>query len=462
MAHLLLFRDCCANRLINQDLTPDAVTMQKARCEMRKIMLATALALIPISVLAIALSQERTWGGPDVEEGDEVAVAPDGSVYVAGTTLSFGAGDRDAFLLKFAPDGSLAWQRTYGTGPVEEFARADEFGLGVAAAPDGSAYVTGQFADGNLFLAKFDPNGTLLWQRTWGDNGNVSNGVEVAADGSVYVSGITFTFDVGQGDAILLKFTPAGSLVWARTWGGPFFDAARDVAIGADGGIYIAGDTNSFFANDAFVVKFAPDGTVLWARDWGTQGAAGTGFTAAFGVGTAPDGSVYITGNSNGTGVDETVILVKFDANGALVWETLAQPRFGTGLDVAVGVDGNVYVTGIADPDAGGDLFVLKLLPTGRARETRTWGGAEPESGASIAAAPDGSLVVAGYAGAPPYRFRRGQHRTTTPNSFLLTATGTVTVPAGLVATPAGVVTSPNGSLTFAGATDAAMLRLQP
>jgi beta-propeller uncharacterized protein DUF5122 len=41
-----------------------------------------------------------------------VDVAPDGSVYVAGTTLSFGAGDRDAFLLKYNTDGTLAWQRT--------------------------------------------------------------------------------------------------------------------------------------------------------------------------------------------------------------------------------------------------------------------------------------------------------------------------------------------------------------
>lgn len=428
----------------------------------RVIVLGTVLVLVQIPLLALVLSQQRTWGGPDVEEADEIAVAPDGSVYVAGTTLSFGAGDRDAFLLKFAADGSLAWQRTYGTGPVEEFTRADEFGLGVAAAPDGSAYITGQFADGNLFLAKFDSDGNLLWERTWGGNGNVSNGVEVAPDGSVYVAGITFTFDVGQGDALLLKFAPHGALIWARTWGGPFFDAARDVALGPDGGIYLAGDTNSFFANDAFLVKFAPDGTVLWERDWGTAGTSEAGLTAAFGVGTWQDGSVYITGNSFGTGVDETVILVKFDPNGLLVWEKLAEPSFGTGTDVAVGPDGHVYVTGIADPDAGGDLFVLKFLPDGRARETRTWGGAEQESGQSIAIAPDGTIVVAGLAGAPPYRFRHVRHRTRVPNSFLVTPTGTVTVPPGIVGVPSGVVTNPNGSLSFAGATDAVFLRLQP
>src|SRR2546430_6921669 len=111
--------------------------------------------------------------------------------------------------------------------------------VGVAAAPDGSAYVTWELSEGNLFLARFDPNGNLQWQRTWGNNGNVGNAVKVAADGNVYVAGFTFTFGAGQGDALLLKFAPDGTLLWARTWGGAGFDNARDLAIGADGGIYI-------------------------------------------------------------------------------------------------------------------------------------------------------------------------------------------------------------------------------
>src|SRR5437660_172502 len=138
---------------------------------MRKpiLWITSALALAQISLVAISLSQQITWGGPDIDQGSDVAVASDGGVYVTGTTQSFGAGGRDAFLLKFAVDGSLAWQRTYGTAPTQ-FTTGDEFGQGVAGAPDGSAYITGEFGEGNLFLAKFDVGGNLLWQRTWGDN----------------------------------------------------------------------------------------------------------------------------------------------------------------------------------------------------------------------------------------------------------------------------------------------------
>ena len=84
------------------------------------------------------------------------------------------------------------------------------------------------------------------------------------------------------------------------------------------------------------------------------------------------------------------------------------------------------------------------------------------EIGESIAVGPDGSLLVVGAAGAPPYRFRKIPNKTVAPNAFLVTPVGTVTVPGGLVGTPAGMVTNPNGSLTFAGATDAFVLRIQP
>src|SRR6188768_840881 len=123
---------------------------------MRKTMaVGLTLILIQVPLLAYVLLQQRTWGGPDRDGAHGVAVAADGSVYVTGSTRSFGAGGEDAVLLKYGTNGSLIWQRTYGTAP-DDLNSGVESGIGVAVAPDGSGVVMlGNYRDGNIFVAKF-------------------------------------------------------------------------------------------------------------------------------------------------------------------------------------------------------------------------------------------------------------------------------------------------------------------
>ena len=85
----------------------------------------------------------------------------------------------------------------------------------------------------------------------------------------------------------------------------------------------------------------------------------------------------------------------------------------------------------------------------------------EGESGASIAIAPGGAILVAGSAGASPYSLTRGSKNAKAASTFLNTIVGTVTEPAGVVGNPAAVVNVPNGSQTFAGVSDAFLLRVQ-
>ena len=60
----------------------------------------------------------------------------------------------------------------------------------------------------------------LLAERTWGGaERDGANGVAVAADGSVYVTGETRSFGEGDGDAFLLKYSAKSRLLWRRTYG---------------------------------------------------------------------------------------------------------------------------------------------------------------------------------------------------------------------------------------------------
>jgi hypothetical protein len=400
---------------------------------MRKtLVIGAGLLLVQIPLLALILLQERTWGGANHDDANEVAFASDGSVYVAGTTVS-ADGDFDAFLLKYGPDRALAWERTYGTPLNQESGFDDEFAAGLAVAADDSVYVTGQLGTGVLFLAKFSANGELLWDSTWGENGTIGTGAAIDADGNIYISGLSFVVNNGANDteALLLKFDPNGNVAWATAWGGAGFDAARAVAVGTDG-VYMTGETNSFFANDAFLVKFTFDGGVVWERDWGVDGiqAPFTGLTAAYGIATDGAGNVYITGNTFDTGHSKNIILVKFDAAGTLLWEKIGGPGFGNGADVAVSADdGAVFVSGnmlADDPDFfGGHAFVAEFTFAGKARKANTWGGSlnDSASAESVVVDASGGIVTAGLAGPGPYEFGRASNSAKTPDAHLVIPT---------------------------------------
>ena len=397
---------------------------------MRKtIVFGLGLLLVQIPLLALTLLQERTWGGADHDDASGVAAAADGSVYVAGTTVS-ADGDRDVFLLKYGPDRALVWERTYGSPLNQETGFDDEFGAGLAVAADGSAYVTGGFGTGVLFVAKFSAAGELLWDSTWGENGTIATGAAVDSNGNLYVSALSFVINNSENDteALLLKFDPHGAVVWARAWGGTGFDAARAVAVSSDG-VYIAGETNSFFANDAFLVKFGFDGSVLWERDWGVDGvqAPNTGLTSAYGMATDGSGNIYVTGSASDTGHSKNIILVKFDGSGTLVWERIGGPGFGAGRDVAVAADdAAVFVSGNIlsdDPDFfGGHAFVAEFTSAGKAKKANTWGGSFDDSASAEAVVLDASNVVvtAGVAGPGPYEFGRSSNSARLPDSHLV------------------------------------------
>jgi hypothetical protein len=200
------------------------------------------------------------------------------------------------------------------------------------------------------------------------------------------------------------------------------------VATGFDG-VYLAGETNSFFANDAFLVKFDFEGNVLWERDWGVDGiqAPFTGLTSAFGVGADGEGNAYITGSASDTGHRKNIVLVKFNAAGDLVWEKIGGPGFGTGLDVALSPDNSaVFVSGNIlsdDPDFfGGHAFVAEFTSGGRAKKANTWGGSFDDSASaeSIVVDASGLVVTAGFAGPGPYEFGRASNSAKAPSAHLV------------------------------------------
>jgi hypothetical protein len=415
---------------------------------------------------AQTLLSETTWGGNGSDVSDGVAIAADGSSYVVGitdsfTTDQFGIASPRIFLVKFAPGGSLVWQRIWNGTTVRGLGRT-----GVALGADGSVFVTGVSANnGNdAVLLKFDANGNLLWERTWGGaDSDESLAVAAAPDGSAYIAGTATSFGPSSSGLFVVKFDSLGNLVWQRISDGAQGNA---VAVGPDGNVYAAGTTprNDLANFDVIVLKITSGGELLWQRTY----ASGEVVDPRGGMTVASDGSIYLAGaiqTVKANSADIAAVIVKLSTDGNLLFDKQFDGRGGeTATGVAVAPDdGTVYVAGTTTSFGAGnqDAFVLHLVPTGKKLlDAFTWGGTGFEEGSGVGVIAGTVALSATTTNPPPYLLLAAAARLSAARGTLAVVAGVLILPAGTTADPAAGATAPNGSTMFGGNFEAALVKV--
>jgi uncharacterized delta-60 repeat protein len=411
---------------------------------------------------------QTTWGGIGAEVATAVATASDGSEYLVGSTDSFavdqfGQPATRMFIIKLS-NGAVVWQRIWNGPTIVGVTDAS-----VAVAADGSVYVAGITADGggDAVLLKFDPNGNLLWERAWGGTASESAGaVATHSDGSVYIAGRATSFGPSSAGVFVLKFDSLGTLAWQRLWD----DAAgfEAMAVTPDGSVYAASSRlrpNSNFSQfDMMVLKLTPQGTLVWARTFG----AGEAVDARGGMAAAADGSVYTAGAIQAakggiTGI--AALVLKIGADGSLLFGKECCTKGGdTGEGIAVAPDGSVLLAGTTTALGAGfqDAFVARLESTGKkVTAAATWGGSGFETGGGVAAAPESTVRLAATTSqGQPYSLLAAQLKLSAPKFTVATPAGGLVDPAGLVSIPQHGSSEPAGSTTYRGNFEAALIKL--
>jgi uncharacterized delta-60 repeat protein len=426
------------------------------------------LALAQGPARAQSLLSEMTWGGVNAEVATAVATAPDGSTYLVGSTDSFavdpfGQPATRMFIVKRSNE-ALAWQRIWNGPTIVGVTDAS-----VSVAADGSVYVAGITADGggDAVLLKFDPDGNLLWERAWGGAQFESAGaVATHSDGSVYVAGRSTSFGPSSAGVFVLKFDSLGHLVWQRL----FDDAAgfEAMAVSPDGSVYTAGSKmrpdSNFSQYDVMVLKLTPAGELAWARTYG----AGEVVDARGGMATAVDGSLYIAGAiqaAKGGIVGISALVLNIAPDGSLLFGKQCCGKNGdTGEGIAVATDGTVLLAGTTTARGAGfqDAFVARLAPTGKkVIAAATWGGPGFETGGGVAAASSNTVRLAATTNqGSPYSLLPARLKLSTPKFAQATLSGALLDPAGSVSTPRYGASDVAGSTTYSGSFEAAVIDL--
>ena len=154
---------------------------------------------------------QRTYGGSDSENVYSIRQTNDGGYIVAGNILSFGAGQPDFWIIKLALDGTIEWQRAYGGNKSETaYSIQQTFDSGYIVSGE-----TQSFGAGNkdIWILKLNIWGDVEWQKTYGGSQNEeASSILQAIDGGYIVTGSTDTYGEGKRDFLILKLFPNGDI----------------------------------------------------------------------------------------------------------------------------------------------------------------------------------------------------------------------------------------------------------
>lgn len=320
---------------------------------------------LDIAFLAIIFSSINThaqmawkWGRTASAVSESYPVAADnmGNVYAAGIntestaavfdSVSVPATGYQSVWVKYSSSGEPLWADGIHAGNANIY--------NITTDTSGNLIIFGNFLSatmqigtftlydaggpGNIqyFLAKVSPSGTVLWAINDGApyydfSDDFYSGLlrfgDVATDdsGNIYITSafkkssitigsftLTNTSSAGTStDIFIAKYTPSGTLVWAKSAGGSANEYAFGITTAPGGNVYITGAfrspsitfgtsviSNSYTNPRAYIAAFSSAGVPLWA-----QAAGGSRGAYSVGVKHDNDGNIYMAGSYADTSI---------------------------------------------------------------------------------------------------------------------------------------------------------------
>ncbi len=235
-----------------------------------------------------------TITGNDTDRGHDAVVDSDNNIIVAGETGTFSAGYQDWWVLKYYPNGTQIWNITEG-GPASDTLD------GVALDSEGNiiaAGATGSFGANNTLDAwtiKYYPNGTHIWNRTFDLGANSEAAYDVAVDSNDNIVIVGKYDDAGTGiDALVVKYDKDGNEIWNITIpGGGIVRYLDGVEIDSQDNIIAAGIGYAGWYLGYWTTKIDSNGTVLWNM---TDDCGYNSWCGAYDMALDPYDNIILTG----------------------------------------------------------------------------------------------------------------------------------------------------------------------
>jgi hypothetical protein len=306
---------------------------------------------------------------------------------------------------------NFSWAKSAGSNGYD-------VGKAVATDGKGNVYVTGYFHGkkigfgkdtllnksskwgDDIFLAKYDSIGTLLWVKSIGGIKS-EEGIAISTDsnGNVFITGyfespklvfgsITLNNTKGK-DIFIAKYDDLGNVIWAKKFGGNGDDNVSSMYTDPNGNSIIIGTydspkleigksvlTNNEKETSMYIAKYNSSGEVIWAKSTSNCNAndvtcdlegnvyvTGSFYIPYLGeevdtvesvlpvkqskIAPKPSPSIFGTTVLNSLG-GQDIFIVKYDSNGIVIWAKSlgGAGEYDEGVSLITDLKGHIYVTG--------------------------------------------------------------------------------------------------------------------
>jgi len=179
------------------------------------------------------------------------------------------------------------------------------------------------------------------------------------------------------------------------------FDQSRDIALDANGNIFVTGDSFDGTSFNMVTIKYDVNGNEIWSREFD---GAGNGLDQSSKLALNSSGDVIVTGYTyTGSGSDYDIITIKYNGlTGATEWTRIftGTANFDLGRYVSTDSFDNVIVTGQLEPGLGNnEMITIKYDNTGTLLWSTTYsnGTSSFDAGFINAIDPDNNIYMVGY-----------------------------------------------------------------
>ena len=258
----------------------------------------------------------RSYGNSDDEVAKGAVETKDSSFFIFGTSSSFVNGTSNFYLMKIDSTGFFDWSKSFGGNGIEQ-------GNAIALKPNGHYLLTGysnSYGNGgyDILNIEIDSLGNEIWLKNHGGSDwDYAFDNTILPNGNSIITGSTFSIGNGNQDGFLMLLDNNGDLLWMKSYGKNGEDVLRKTMLTSTGFLLSIGFTTETNGDkDFYVVKTDINGDTLWTKKYGT-----TSNDEGFAICETIEGTYILAGYSEGVGAGgKEGFYFETDTSGNMIW----------------------------------------------------------------------------------------------------------------------------------------------